>query len=31
MRLDGDEMTADPDEGDTGHATGTYIGPELAF
>jgi hypothetical protein len=25
MRLDGDEMAADADDGDAGHATGTYI------
>jgi hypothetical protein len=24
-RLDGDEMTADPDDGDAGHATAAYI------
>ena len=28
MRLDGDEMTADPDDGDAGHATGTYMMPD---
>ena len=25
MRFDGDEMTADPDDGDAGHFSGTYI------
>src|SRR5215216_2141338 len=25
MRLDGDQMTADPDDGDASRATGTYI------
>ena len=25
VRLDGDEMTADTDDGDAGHATGTYV------
>jgi hypothetical protein len=28
VRLDGDEMPADPDDGDAGHATGTYIATE---
>jgi hypothetical protein len=26
VRLDGDEMTADPDDGDAGHFSGTYMG-----
>jgi hypothetical protein len=25
MRLDGDEMTADADDGNAGHSSGTYI------
>jgi hypothetical protein len=25
VRLDGDEMAADADDGDAGHATGTYM------
>jgi hypothetical protein len=25
VRLDGDEMTADPDDGDAGHFSGTYM------
>ena len=25
MRLDGDQVTADPDDGDAGHTTRTYI------
>ena len=25
MRLDGDKMAADADDGDAGHATGTYL------
>jgi hypothetical protein len=25
--LDGDEVTADPDDGDTGHATAAYMRP----
>ena len=28
VRLDGDEMAADADDGDAGHATGTYIATE---
>ena len=30
VRLDGDEMAADADDGNAGHATGTYIAPFLA-
>jgi hypothetical protein len=26
VRLDGDEMAADADDGDAGHFSGTYIG-----
>jgi hypothetical protein len=29
--LDGDEMAADADDGDAGHATGTYICGKDAF
>jgi hypothetical protein len=25
VRLDGDQVTADPDDGDAGHATAAYI------
>jgi hypothetical protein len=28
MRLDGDEMTADADDGDPGHYSGTYMAAE---
>ena len=28
IRLDGDEVNADADDGDAGHATGTYIATE---
>jgi hypothetical protein len=29
VRLDGDEMPADADDGDAGHSSGTYMAREL--